>query len=449
MFSLDQQQSSTVNTDFKAIKILKEWDWLLTSLLKISVFIGALVSWSYFSFYVRVLPSFNSIGDITAYLVLICIWASLVTLLIGLFSFTPFFLVHDLSRKETNTTNKTKWIIRIFFILVPFLTVIAYSIDTLHQLINNYQQRVLLVSVSFLPAIFMFLLQYDQNNHQIKKSCKRVFSILVSFLRPTFMFLLQYDQNNHQNKKLYKSRKYIWSYLYKIIFLLVNTEKLFFLCIYACIMTFAVIICMDINSWFLLFIAFLVLINIFIITDKEYAVKKFFGIIVLMIIFFSTSMQFAKKDNIIIIAPFKMLQLGNYNAELHFKKEFIMNEKPFALNDKNLTYGVFKVLSSIGDEYIIQEIRVEEKINSHLFYKLVVGGKPYYYCDNNNSVFIKNKDNSLTKTMNFKIIEEAKKLREYNKQNVNSSYRIDKDNITFEKTGNSINWSATSWLVER
>jgi hypothetical protein len=442
---LDQQQSSTVNTDFKAIKIIKEWDWLLTSLLKISVFIGALVSWSYFSFYVRVLPSFNSIGDITAYLVLICIWASLVTLLNGLFSFTPFFLVHDLSSKETNTSRT----IVFFFILVPLLTTIAYSIDALYQLINKYPERVFLSSVSFLPATYMFVLQYNQNNHQIKKLYKRVFSILLFRFRAIFRFVLQYNQNNYQNKKIYKSRKYIWGYLYKIIFLLVNTEKLFFLCIYACIMTFAVIICMDINSWFLLFIAFLVLINIFIITDKEYAVKKFFGIIVLMIIFFSTSMQFAKKDNIIIIAPFKMLQLGNYNAELHFKKEFIMNEKPFALNDKNLTYGVFKVLSSIGDEYIIQEIRVEEKINSHLFYKLVVGGKPYYYCDNNNSVFIKNKDNSLTKTMNFKIIEEAKKLREYNKQNVNSSYRIDKDNITFEKTGNSINWSATSWLVER
>ena len=38
-------------------------------LFKVSLLLGMLLSWSFFSFYVEVIPSFNSLGDATGYLV--------------------------------------------------------------------------------------------------------------------------------------------------------------------------------------------------------------------------------------------------------------------------------------------------------------------------------------------------------------------------------------------
>lgn len=64
----------------------------------------------------------------------------------------------------------------------------------------------------------------------------------------------------------------------------------------------------------------------------------------------------AKKPNPIVIFPFKQLKFGYYEAELKFKKDFIEKSNPFDFKETNTTNkNIFFILSSIGDEYILQD----------------------------------------------------------------------------------------------
>lgn len=378
----------------------------LDALFKTSLFLGVLVSWFYFSFFVGVLPSFNSIGDATGYLVFIVIWSLLITSLIGLISFAPFFLVRDLYLKRAQN-KKRKGILSIFFIIVPISVLIISSFEPSYKWINQNPGLFFLVSSVFFPFIFTLLLNYKKT--------------IV------------------ENKLL----------------VLLDSEAFFFLVVYAVFMTIAVLLCFEINKWLLIFIGFLVYINAMIIFEEKYTPKMIFGVIIFMIMVFSMSSSFAKIDNLIIVKPFEMLKLGHYKAELHFKDDFASKEQPFILNENNQTYGIFYILSSIGDEYIIKEIRDEESSKlDKIFYRFNIKDSDYYYGNDNNLTYVKDKKgifveiNASNKNY-IHVNEEANILRGYGKNIDRSIYRIKKDDIAYEKAGKEYDNAFTSWLVNR
>ena len=116
----------------------------------------------------------------------------------------------------------------------------------------------------------------------------------------------------------------------------------------------------------------------------------------ILIVLFSLSFFFkaSNKPNLIITAPFTILKLGYYRAELHFKEDFI-NKHPFPNNETNQTFNTFFVLSSVGDEYIFCESDTNKTCN----------------------------DSNTTQP----------------------TYRIKKENVEFEVVGQTINGQSTKW----
>lgn len=165
--------------------------------------------------------------------------------------------------------------------------------------------------------------------------------------------------------------------------------------------------------------------------------------------------KISNKPNLIITTPFSILKLGYYQAELHFKDEFI-NKHPFNLNNNYQTNNVFFILSSVGDEYILRETRKameynESNISHHTgLYPFDYNGTRYYCEDDNQSLIwiipdSKNKYILKVKNRTRDFNATIEKQLQYWKTIDQKSYRIKKDNVELEVVGKEIEMQSTVW----
>ncbi len=197
---------------------------------------------------------------------------------------------------------------------------------------------------------------------------------------------------------------------------------------------------------------------------------------------------------------------GHYSARLQFKEDYIKKSNPFLLNDSNQTINTFEILSNLGKEYIIkekyplkivnkgiaqQDVNMSDKAQNIVFMNLcwdkyenigqldktVTCGKDneydstkylkltstkqlfdsnssgffVYYGDNNrrywytNLCWDQNKTiGNLSETSNC---HDEVKLKLTPKQNNSYIFRINKDNVINEMTGEEPNKQATMWVI--
>lgn len=170
------------------------------------------------------------------------------------------------------------------------------------------------------------------------------------------------------------------------------------------------------------------------------------GAIAIILSILTLIFQFSNKPNSIIIAPFSLLKLGHYKAELHFKEDFIKKHPSF-IADTNSMSNTFFVLSSIGDEYVIKKTPIFTVIqaqNNEINVKQIQFDKKMYWYKENNDSVIWNVPDLKTLEKDTSILTNIKQEIDNANQNKNYRvYRIKKENIDFPVVGNEIDLQLT------
>lgn len=378
-FSMDDNQNSTTSVqDTKENKFISTLNGeFLNSLFKISLFLGAVISWLYFSFYVGALPAFSSLGDATGYLLFIVLWAALISLTILMLAFFPVMTIRDVyitNGDDDLTLKKKKIFVAAFFITIPLLvTALIYLYPTLMKHISWVTFSILIVSAL------------------IGAWKTKSFSVVNALI--------------------------IYSLAAMLATLIIISTQQYLL-------------------WILLF--FIILMNIILVGEKQIKLSIIGLFSIMLLSIFSIIISMIKIDNPIIVKPFELLQLGHYNAELHFKNEFLSKENPLHLNDINSSFAKFFILSSVGDEYIAREIRSDsnKSVVGSTLYPFLLDNKQYFYSDKNNSDIYILENNQIIKldTKNTHVLSMSKKQYEHDKSIDGKVLRIKKENIAYEVT---------------
>ncbi len=369
----------------------------LEFLFKLSLALGAFISWMFFTFYVGALPSFGNIGDVATYLVLIVLSSSLILVMILLVSFPfPFFLKDSFSKDEI-VSKKQREIGATYFMVYPLASIIIYWL---------FKDNVYFGYILF----FMIVI--------VSYGC----SVWLSWI---------------ETPEPIKFRKLFQSGITKFIVLLVFSSASFL----------TVSIVLDINFYYsiLLLLVFIGIGNAIILLGSNINKTNYTIGIGFFLIVFSAVLPLSKIDNPIIVKPFELLKLGHYKAELHFNKEFMINNNPFPLNENNSSSNTFLILSSIGDEYILKEVRHEKDQDGHTVYRFDFNQSAYCYDDKSFIGQYDNKECKKIQNVTFELNATANKLRNYWKKTNNKVYRFKKEDVTFEVTGNGLKREFTAW----
>jgi len=369
------------------------------SVFKISLFIGIVISWAYFSFYVGVMPSFTSIGDVTGYLVFIVIWALITSILIILL-LLPTLLLKQIIE---NTNIKSAFAMRLSMSYIALVPLILYFF------ILEDNIKYTLFGMTFLPVIFVYIL-YKVYGKNVDYEYSALFFIYFMYSFITLMTMnILYDQSH------------------TVIF-----------------------------PFFLV----LVMLYYFVLVGKySYNGIAIFSIGFLIAV--SIVLALFKIDNPIITMPFEKMKIGYYKAEIHFKKEFIEQANPFKYNDKNITFANFFVLSSIGDDYIVREYysggrkgKIKNSQSEDVFYPIILHQgdywiKQYFMKDDSYDIWKSNEANEFERVdindtaLSLKLLDFKEYIRDLNDR----IYIIKKSNIDYVKIDNdAYSYANTSWI---
>lgn len=372
------------------IDLLHSWSAMV---FKLSIAIGAFISWAFFSFYVNALPSLGNLGDITIYLIAISAWSFLIAVLLIAMTFASSFMIRYSSFYHTYSVKS----IALYYPIFIFISAFILSLLALCES-PQISWNIVLVLLFFIAPLFY---AYSLTNKS-RKNFDRIADIGVPliFFSP-IVFLIGYAIDTVLLHGLLQALFIILSIIFFAIWnlLIISEKKL---------------------TW---------QINLFIISST----------LVILSITFTT----AKISNPLIVSPFKLLQLGYYNAELHFKNEFMKESIPFKFNDNNESSNTFFILSSIGDEYILQEtpqtyIDVKKDENTTIRVEQIdINGTSYWYQTNKDALLVWT-DKNLTQQVDINIsnnIQSKNERCESNQLKCSKIYRIKKENIAYEITG--------------
>lgn len=307
-------------------------------IFKIGLVVGSLIAFCFYFFYVEIMPSIGSLGDATILIIMIaCIGSLLVVISTCMFLPTLFFnnqeYIEFLKKdnilwdwivkiKEKNKVNNLTFninVINIFFLLVAIFNIIMICI------LNNIDKEnfIWIIIVFLILPLLPFLITFRIKVLPIQSSLL----LLHSFVMTLYSF-----------------------------FLFINSSSigliLFSICI---IILFNIVVLNAIKDKFKLE------------DEQKTQQDKIFyqwfpivSIIFLVLILSFVWLNF-HIDNIFITKPFQMLRLGYYKATLQFKEDFIQKNNPFELNKNNCEEGNFFIRSSLGDEYILEELGKHEE----------------------------------------------------------------------------------------
>lgn len=371
---------------------------LLPSLLHFSVFLGVLISWCYFSFYVDALPSFASLGDATGYMLFIVLWSALISAMIIVVSFFPAFALKDTFLTHGNDSDEAIYFSIGYFIILPLIASVAFFI--FNDLVKEH------------IGLFMFLMMV-------------LLPIIIAY---------KVSSGSSMKERFFNSFSKIGTFIF-----------------YSFASTFAVLIFLETQILMLFLILFVIIISVIILKENKINIKIILGLSAAFLSVFSTILSMSEIDNPIIVKPFELLKLGHYKAELHFKDEFLKRE-PFIFNENNLTYATFFILSSVGDEYILKETRpsIKASVFGPSIHSFIVQGvnNPYFYEDIKTDIRISNnKSEFIIVDVNTSIKAIADKLRENGKVSDQKVYTIKKDDVAYRIVGKQVDNSYTTWLI--
>lgn len=383
-------RKETIQQSDDKIELLHSWSAIV---FKLSIVIGAFISWAFFSFYVNALPSLGNLGDITIYLIAISAWSFLIALLLIAMTFASSFLIRYSSYYHTYSAKSIALYYPIFILISVFvLSLLAFC---------EAPQILWTATFVFLFLIVPLLYTYFLHN-EIRKKSERIADIggPLIFFSPIAL-LIGYA---------------------------INT--------------------MILNEWaqalfIILSIVFFAVCNLLIIAEKKLTWQINLFIVSSALVILSITFTTAKISNPLIVSPFKLLQLGYYNSELHFKNGFMKESIPFKLNDNNATSNTFFILSSMGDEYILQEtpktyIDVKKDENTTIRVEQIdINGTSYWYQIDKNNLLVWT-DKNLTQQVDINIsddIQSKNERCESNQLKCSKIYRIKKENIAYEITG--------------
>lgn len=364
-----------------------------TMIFKASLAIGAFISWAFFSFYVNALPSLGNLGDITIYLIAISAWSFLFAIFLIAITFASSFMIRYSSFYHSYSPKS----IALYYPIFIFISAFILSLLALCESPQISWVIVFVLLFLIMPLLYSFII--------VNKS-RKWFERITDIGLPLIFF----------------------SPITLLIGYAINTVLL--------------------DGWkqalfIILSIVFFAVWNLLIIAEKKLTWQINLFIVSSTLVILSITFTTAKISNPFIVKPFQLLQLGYYKAELHFKNEFMHEPTPFKLNENNESSNTFFILSSIGDEYILQEtpktyIDVKKDKNTTIRVEQIdINGTRYWYKTEENN-FLVWTDKNLTHQVDINIstnIQTKNKQCESNQLKCSKIYRIKKDNIAFEITG--------------
>ena len=407
-------QKSNNGLDFKDIFQL---------IFHISLSGGIILSILFFTFYVEAFPSVDNISQLSSYIITVFGVALFFVVYLSFTMLTPSLLIIS---NKSNTFKRRRLIVGWAFIsLSIFISVYFNSILGLWGLLFllGLPIKVRLYKKFWIISLY---LPYKVFFVKWKKHIQKSYAVLSYFIIPWGMY-----------------------FLFSALFVSIFTSKIPDNILY----TFSIFLL----QFMILFSNSYLIIENKTFSDIQNNLKKITTITITIVFIFIAIISFifisAKKPNPIIVAPFSILKLGYYKAELHFKEDFINKSKPFILNETNQTSNIFFVLSSVGDEYIIKEIKYAHYIaddnTSHDQLFAFTYCNELYYCEDENfsKIWRLNDKNQLTQLKNVPLDFNLSIKKEFNrwKQWKEPIYRIKKDNIAFEIVGKEIEAQSTIW----
>lgn len=371
---------------------------------------GVILSILYFVFSVGAFPSIGNISELASYIITIFGVAFFFVTYFSITIIAPAFTLSDTNLPTQKYKNLIWHFCIISLIIVCVLNLVIYY-DSL-----AYMYWLLTIFI-VLPLLQLLLNKYFSAEWKdiIRISIWGSFSIYILL---SILFLALIISTNSHGKEDFED-VFMASIFLQAMFLIPNT-----------------IIIYNIN-----------LLNSSMKNLKQ-IIKLIIFVMIIIIGIISIVFSIFHKPNPIVIAPFSLLKLGHYTAELHFKNDFT-KMYPFP-TDSNSTSNTFFVLSSIGDEYIISATPryIINKVDENKTFKIgnIISkndNKMYWYNDQNYSTIWK--DANLITEVNSTI---SKNLQdEINKTQFNPYriYRIKKENIEFEVVGKEIEMQSTIW----
>lgn len=386
IYNKTEQETKTLSID----TLFTNWS---TIMFKLSIVIGAFISWAFFSFYVNALPSLGNLGDITIYLIAISAWSFLIASLLIAVTFASSYMIRYSAYYHTYSIKN----IALYYPIFTFLSALILSLLALCESPPILWNITLGLLFLIMPLGYAYLLP-----NKIRKSTERLVDIGSPLIFFSFIvFLIGYAIDT-----------VIQHGFFEALFIICST-------------------------------VFFAICNSLIVSEKKLTWQIVLFIVSSTLVIISITFTTAKISNPLIVSPFKLLQLGYYNAELHFTNEFMQESTPFKLNDNNESSNTFFILSSMGDEYILQEtqktyIDVKKDENTTIRVKQIdINGTSYWYQMNKNNLLVWT-DKNLTQQVDINIsedIENRNERCELNQLQCSKIYRIKKENITYEITG--------------
>lgn len=359
-------------------------------IFKIGLVVGSLIAFCFYFFYVGIMPSIGSLGDATILIIIIaCIGSLLVAIFTCMFLPTLFFnnqeyiefLKKDIilwdwivKIKEKNKVDNLILnidVIKIFFLLVAIFNIIMiYIFLHLNDQINQWISSIVIILI-----LFIFII-YIVNSLNIMGII--ILSIFITILIVIIIYILK-----NIDKEYFTWIIIVFSILpflitFKIKVLLTQSSLLLLHSFVMTLYSFFLFTNSSKSIVLILFsICFIIFFNIVVLNaikdkfkledEQKTQQDKFFyqwfpivSIIFLVLILSFVWLNF-HIDNIFITKPFQMLRLGYYKATLQFKEDFIQKNNPFELNKNNCEEGNFFIRSSLGDEYILEELGKHEE----------------------------------------------------------------------------------------
>lgn len=389
--------TAEIITESNNVKELKEnVVSFLEFAFKVGLGIGSVIAFCFCFFYVEVMPSIGNIGDITIFLVMV----AGVGILIALFVLflLPALMWNDKNYEKYLEHQVSTKVIILFFLFSLYISfgwhwynrkVELYLFDYFFiffvglscfgtWLYPKNWRKYLEYSIS-IPVVILFLLRvfilnsiwmmaimlYPSNDNRILSTFLVVWW-LINLVLPTIV--LCYTLKSQKDKMM------------NIMFVMVSLVYSLFISLYVFVSLYNFGESIELLFYSVVFIGFVTFLNIVIVKavlknfkpETSEQNKNFYrwlpmvsSLIVVWILSFILVYQ--KQDVFFITKPFELLKLGHYKATLQFKEDFIQKDNPFSKSNlNNCKEGQFFIHSSIGDEYILEELEEHVKYNEGL-----------------------------------------------------------------------------------
>lgn len=345
----------------KSLKnFILEWSEII---FKVGLIVGSIIAFCFYFFYVGAMPSIGSVGDTTIFIIMIaCIGSFIVAIFTFMSLPTLFFDDKRYAKYLRKTIILWNWIIWIFNLIIKIFNKMK------KEKISNFNGKVKESTIFFIAVAFSTIILILETKYLIIK--KNLFNyqewmILIYIAIPSIVFKIKNSDTPFITYIVFQFAMTV----YLLLFTGINDKNvtvIFLLVFLISVILFNIMILKVIHEKIDISYKIIPIEKAKNLISKSQQDKNFYilfpiisGVFLIMIQSIVWSAQ--QVDNIFITKPFEMLKLGHYNAILQFKDDFIQKNNPFESNKNNCEQGIFFIRSSLGDEYILEELKKHEE----------------------------------------------------------------------------------------